>query len=127
MILSTFLKRVLLIDAAGCLASAALLIPAAAPIAALTGLSPALVAGAGWVLVPFGGFFLWLGTRREAPAGLIWAAILLNLVWAVESLVVAAGGLTPLGAALVAAQALGVAGFAALEYLGLRYSRRVSA
>src|SRR3712207_7368515 len=49
-------------------------------------IEPAIVRGAGVALLPIGAFILWLGTRSEAPAALVYAVILGNLAWVAESL-----------------------------------------
>lgn len=118
---ATFLRRVLALDAATCIGTGALLALAAAPLAGLFGLPHALVSGAGIALLPIGLFMAFLATRAQPPRLLVWAVIVGNAVWAVESfIVIGQFGPTTLGAAFVAAQALVVAALAALEYVGLK-------
>jgi len=60
----------------------------------------------------------------------VWAIVSLNLAWTAESILSVAGGyldVTSLGLAFVIAQALAVAGFAALEIVGVRGSARIAA
>ncbi len=123
--MTTFLKRVLLLDAASCLGMGAGLALGAAMLAPLFGLPAALIEGAGLVLIPIGLFIFWLGTRNAAPAALVWAVIVGNIGWTAESLFVAFGqaGITALGTAFVAVQAAAVLGLALLEYSGLRGAR----
>lgn len=67
---------------------------------------------------------LWVvATRPRISSRVVWAVILLNSVWAVDSaLVVAAGwfSLTAVGIAFVLAQAAAVALFAAAQFYALR-------
>lgn len=119
-----FLKRVFLLDAATCAACFLLFVVGAAPLATAGGLPPALVSGAGWVLLPVAALFAWLGTRAAPPALLCWVAIVANLLWAAESF--ATIGMlapTPFGVVLIAGQALGVFALALLEIAGLRMMR----
>jgi hypothetical protein len=67
-----------------------------------------------------------MARRAELPAWSVWLVIGGNLVWTADSLLLLVSGWvapTGLGMAFVAAQALAVAGFAALQWLGLRRSR----
>ncbi len=123
--LSTLLKRVLILDAASCLGMGAALALGAGALSPLFGIDAAVVRGAGLALLPVGAFILWLGTRSEAPAALVYAVILGNAAWVVESLLLASStsGITPLGIAFVSVQAAAVAGLSLLEWLGLRQSR----
>ena len=123
--ITTFLKRVLLLDAASCLGMGAGLLIGATALAAPLGLSAALLGGAGLLLLPLGLFIGWLGLRAEAPAALVWLVILGNLGWVGESLLVAFGraGVSGLGIAFVTVQAAAVLGLALLEYAGLRAAR----
>jgi hypothetical protein len=125
MTLSPFLRRILMLDGASCLAMGALLALAASPFGTLFSLDRGLVAGAGLALLPVGVFILWLGSRRSVHPALIWAVIAGNLLWSAESLVTIghADTTSPLGTAFVAAQAAFVAGLSLLEWIGLRRSR----
>jgi hypothetical protein len=70
-------------------------------------------------------FLIFLATRQLSSQSAVWAAILLNVLWTADSLLLlVTGWVTPtqLGYALVIAQAIGVAVLAALEYVGLRKS-----
>jgi hypothetical protein len=125
MILSTFLKRVLILDAASCLAMSGLLTLGGAPLARMFGIDPQIVGGAGLALVPVGLFMLWLGTRRAAAPAFVYLVIGGNALWTIESFIVAANAvaITGPGMAFVTLQALAVAGLAVLEWIGLRRSR----
>ena len=127
--MTTFLKRVLLLDAASCLGMGAGLLLGAGPLAGPLGLPEALLTGAGAVLIPIGLFIAVIGTRATPPAALVWLVIVGNLGWVVESAIVAFGtaGITPLGTAFVLAQAAAVLGLAVLEYVGVRRATTVAA
>jgi hypothetical protein len=89
------------------------------------GLPAALLRYAGFSLLPFAVFLLYLAARQQSSASPVWAAILLNALWTVDSLLILVTGWvapTEVGYVLVIAQALGVAMLAALEYVGLRKS-----
>ena len=128
MMLSTFLRAILKLDAASCLGMAAITIPAAAILSGPLGIDPAALRGAGLSLVPIGLFILWLGTRREAPAAFAYLVILGNIGWAAVSLLASADlpGITSLGTLLVAGQGLAVLGLAILEWIGVRQSGAVA-
>jgi len=123
--LSNFLRTVLKLDAATCLGMGALVLPAAAALQAPLGVDANLLRAAAASLIPIGLFMLWVGTRREAPAGFVWLIILGNLAWTAGSLLAAADlpGVTALGQLLVAGQGLGVLALAIAEWAGLRQSR----
>ena len=127
--ISTFLKRVLLLDGASCLGMGAGLAIGAEALSPLFGLDAGLVRGAGLALLPIGLFIGGLGTRSAAPALLVYAVILGNLLWTVESflLIGSSPGISALGTAFVAAQAIAVAGWALLEWVGVRKSRAAAA
>lgn len=124
--LSNFLRTVLKLDAASCLGMAALLIPMAEALQAPFGIDSGLLAAAAASLIPIGLFILWLGTRREAAAALVWLVIVGNLGWTAASLAAAGSlpGITSLGHAAVAGQALAVLVLALAEWAGLRSSMR---
>lgn len=122
---STFLRRVLLADAATCVASGLLMTLGARPAGELLGLPADLLLYAGLGLFPFAAFVAYLATREELPRAAVWAVIVLNLLWVADSLLLLlAGWVTPnaAGYAFVVGQALAVAALAELEWLGLRRS-----
>jgi hypothetical protein len=120
-----FLRRVLLADAVASGATGALTLLAAAPLSGLLGLPAGLLRAAGLALLPYAAAVAWLALRRAEPArAVVWAVVAINAVWAVDSvlLLLVPGWVAPtaLGVAFVLAQAAVVAGFAALQGLGLR-------
>lgn len=119
----TFLRRVLFLDAATCLAAGLLMLLGAGLLSGLLGLPEMLLRYAGLSLLPFAGFLLYLGGRVQPPRGGVWLVIALNALWVLDSvLLLVLGGFMPttLGYAFVLAQAAAVAVLAELEYVGLR-------
>lgn len=107
--------------------AAGLLFLAAGPLLDGTlGLPLALLWPAGLVFIGWAAS-LWLAaSRAEVSRPVVWSVIVLNLVYVVGSVVLVAAGwfsLTAAGTAFVLAQAVAVAVFADLQYLGLRRLR----
>jgi hypothetical protein len=129
MTLSTFLRTILKLDAASCLGMAAIVLAATGALSGPLGIDPTMLRGAALSLIPVGLFILWLGTRRQAPAALVYLVIVGNVGWAAGSLLAAAElpGITALGAALVAGQGLAVLALAVMEWWGVRQSIRLAA
>ena len=121
---TTFLRRVLALDAASCAAMGLGMSLAAAPLAALFGLPAELVRTAGLLLLPLAAFIAWLASRPAPPPLLVWVVIVGNAAWTAESFaLLGQHDPTPLGAGFVALQALAVLGLAGLEYAGMRRMR----
>jgi hypothetical protein len=123
---STFLRRVLALDAVSSAAMGALLLLALTPLTGLLGLPRPLLLWAGLSLLPFAALVGWLATRELPPRAGVWAVIILNAFWAVDSLLLLlAGWIEPtfLGAAFVVFQALFVGLLGALEIAELRRLR----
>ena len=121
---SDFLRTVLKLDAASCLGMAALVLPFAGTLAPVIGMEPAALSAAAASLIPIGLFILWAGTRREAPAAIVYLIILGNLGWTGASMATAFGlpGITGIGTLLIAGQGLAVLVLALLEWRGVRQS-----
>ena len=122
--LSNFLRTVLKLDAASCLAMAAIVIPMAGMLQEPLGIDAAALIAAAASLIPIGLFILWLGTRREAPAALVTIVVLGNIGWAVVSFATAGSvpAITFLGQAVVVGQGLAVLALAIAEWAGLKSS-----
>lgn len=127
---STFLRRVLLLDAVSSGAMGVLLLACSSSLAEVLNLPVDLLREAGIVLLPFAAWLAWIATRLRVPRALVWAVIVLNGVWAVDSiLLLFTGWVAPnlLGTLFVSGQAAFVAVMAELEFIGLRKSARVAA
>lgn len=122
--LSNFLRTVLKLDAASCLAMATIVIPLSGMLSESLGIEAAALTAAAAALIPIGLFVLWLGTRREAPAALVVLVIAGNIGWAVASFAAAESvpAITFLGQAAVAGQGLAVLVLAIAEWAGLKSS-----
>ena len=122
--LSNFLRTVLKLDAASCLAIAAIVIPMAGMLQEPLGIEAGALSAAAASLIPIGLFVLWLGTRREAPTALVAIVILGNIGWAIASFAAAGSvpAITFLGQAVVAGQGLAVLALAIAEWAGLKSS-----
>lgn len=121
--LSPFLRRVLLADAIVSGATGLLLFAGAGFLAEILLLPEALLRPAGLFLLPYSMLVGFVATRATSPRWAIWAIIIANALWAVDSvLLLLSGWVTPnaLGYAFVLMQALVVAIFAEAQYLGLR-------
>jgi hypothetical protein len=122
---NAFLQRVLLADTATCVATGLLLLFGAGVLEPWLGLPPMLMRYAGASLLPIAAFIGYVATRESSPRILVWAVIAGNAAWTFDSIALLLTGWvapTALGVAFVAAQALVVAVFTALEYVGLRRS-----
>ncbi|GAA0567631.1 hypothetical protein GCM10009416_02070 [Craurococcus roseus] len=118
-----FLRFALLGDAAASGATGLLLAAGAGALASLLGLPEGLLRVAGLLLLPYAAFVAWAGTRDGVPRNAVRAVVAINLLWVLDSvLLLAFGPVSPngLGVAFVLAQALVVAGFAAMQWTALR-------
>lgn len=120
---SPLLRWALLADAAASGVMGLLMLLGAGPLGTLLHLPAALLSGAGLVLLPYAALVAWLGSRASLTRPAVWAVIGINAIWAADSLLLLASGWVQpngLGQAFVVAQALAVALFAELQFLGLR-------
>lgn len=126
----SLLKYALLGDALASGAMGLLLVAAAAPLAGLLGLPESLLRIAGASLLPFAAIVAWVGTRAEPPRAAVWAVVVYNALWVVESFALLLLGWyvpTALGIAFIVAQAVVVAAFAEMQVFGLRTARTAPA
>lgn len=124
--LSSLLRRALGVDAVASLAAGLALAFAASPLAALLLVPRPLLFGAGLVCIGYAAVIAVLATRARLPGWAAWTVIVGNLAWAAGCVLLAFGPwLQPsaAGIAFLLVQGLLVAGFAELQYLGLRRSR----
>jgi hypothetical protein len=120
---NTFLRRLLLADAAISGATGVLMLAAATLLERWLALPAPLLRSAGFSLLPFAALVLYLSRRDVLPRGGVWTVIALNFAWVIGSAVLLlAGGVEPngLGYAFVIVQAIAVAGLAEMQYMGLR-------
>lgn len=124
---SNFLRTVIALDAAACGVMGAVLAFDAGALAQPLGLSPALMQPVGWFLLPYAGVLAWLASRPSLPRAVVWTLVGVNLLWAVESIALAALGWiqpTTLGLTVLIGQAVAAVVVAELQYLSLRRARR---
>jgi hypothetical protein len=121
----SFLRRVLFADAASCAGMGLGMMLFAAPVSQLLDLPAQRIDEVGLLLLPCAAFVAYLATKSSPPRLGVWAVIVLNVIWVVESFALLfAGWVSPnaLGVAFIAGQALLVALLAELEYVGLKKS-----
>ena len=121
---TSFLRRVWWADAAVSAVVGAAMAGAAGLLGELIGLPARLLAVAGLSLLPYAAFLAWLATRSAVPRAAAWAPVLLNVVWAIDCIVLAAmqADAGPLLIGFIAVQVVTVLTFAELEFGGLRRS-----
>ena len=122
---SPFLRRVLVADALASGATGLLLALGADKLEGLLGLPAVLLLCAGLILLPSAAVLGMIAARPSVPRAALWAVIVCNALWAIDSIALLASGWvapTGLGYGFVLAQALVVALFAELQYLGMRRS-----
>jgi len=118
------LRTALRIDAAASGGLGLVSLAGAPLLAGPVGAPEAALRGVGGFLVVFGIALVVLSTRPTMPVPLVWAVVVGNLAWVAASAVVALlAPLTVLGTVVAVVQAVGVAVFADLEWLGLRRMR----
>lgn len=118
-----FIRNALLLDAAASGATALLAIAGAPFLSPILGLPAAVLAWAGVVLVPFV-LLLLASARRQTVARMTLVDIIaINVLWVAASFGLLVSGLVSpnaLGIAFVSAQAIAVALFAELQFIGMR-------
>lgn len=121
--ISNFLKFVLFADAATCIGTGSLLAAGGGFLESYLGLPVQIMLYSGLSLFPFAAFLIYLATRKSISKTAMWIVIALNALWTIDSLLLLLSGWvepTTFGYAFVIFQAIGVAIFADLEYIGLR-------
>lgn len=122
----SFLRRVLLADAAASTATGALMLFGTSMLEPLLGLPVSLMQIAGASLLPFAALVAFIATRERIPRRAVWLVIIVNAVWTIDSIALLLTGWvqpTLLGNAFVIGQALAVGVLAELQYFGLRRAR----
>lgn len=122
---SSFLRQALLADAVTSTACGVLMLLAAGPLAGMLGLPEALLRIAGAMLLPFAALVAYLSLRPRLPRIAVWAVVLMNGLWAADSVLLLMSGWvapTAAGYVFVLAQAAVVLMYAELQFMGLRRS-----
>lgn len=118
-----FLRRVLGVDAASCVAMGLLLCLGSDLLAELLALPRMLLEYAGLSLFPIAGFIAWVATPSHLSRSSVWIVIIGNLLWVLGSVLLLITDLVSpnlIGYVFIIAQAVTVAVLAELEYIGLR-------
>jgi hypothetical protein len=118
-----FLRRVLMLDAVATGATGLLMTFFASTLTGLLAIPGTLLFYAGLILLPYALLVAWLARRDTLPRWAIWAVIVTNVLWAMDSVLLAMSGWigpNALGLAFIIMQALVVVAFAELQYVGLR-------
>ncbi|MBC7954489.1 MAG: hypothetical protein H7Y33_01295 [Cytophagales bacterium] len=123
MLISSFLRRVLLADAAVSLAAGAVMVLGGAWLQGLLQLPALLLVPSGLSLFGYAALLGWLARRASVRRDAVWLLVVGNLAWAVACLAIAAGvAFAPsvLGQAFLGAQVIAVLVFAELQFMALR-------
>ena len=124
---STFLRRVLALDAAVTAGNGLIYLVAAGPVGRLLDVSSDLLMGLGIFLLAFGAAVGFLATRPAPSTGWVKVVVGANIAWVAASLcALLFGWLEPstVGTVWISLQAAVVAGFAALQAAGLNRRQR---
>lgn len=120
---ASFLRWILLIDAATCVAMGLALALGAEILSDPLGLPAPLLHYSGLALLPIAAYIAWVATRKDPPSLAIAIVVAGNALWIAASVVLLASGWvspSPLGSLFVIAQALAVALLDVLEYVAWR-------
>ena len=119
--LLTDLRGVLRLDSVATAAVGVLAVAGAVALDDLLGLPAAVLIPVGLFLLAYAAGVWAVAARPRVSRGAATAVAVLNVAWVVASVVTAAlGDLTALGVGVVLAQAVAVAGFAALQLVAVR-------
>jgi len=119
----TFLRRVLVADAAISGTTGLLILLAANPLSKMLGVPAELLRYSGASLIPFTALLAYVITRDNLARTTVQTVIALNAVWVVASIALLfSDQIAPnrLGTAFIIVQAVMVALFAEMQYVGLR-------
>lgn len=122
---SLLLRRALQLDAVASGAMAVMLIFGAGTLASLLNLPETLLRSTGVFLIAWTALVGFLATRETLSKTIVWAVIVGNAVWTIDTLaLLATNWIAPntLGIAFIVMQAVAVGLFAELQYMGLRKS-----
>lgn len=121
---SNLLRYTLRGDAIFSVATGAIGLAAARPLATLLGIQPPLILGIlGALVVLYGAFLFYTAAQAQINRRIAIAAIALDVIWVIDSAVLLIAGWLPLtstGMWTIALVAVAVAVFAELKFFGLR-------
>ena len=123
MLMSRFLRLVLLADAGATAATGLLLAAASRPLESWLNIPADLLFYSGVALLPYAAFVFYLASQEHVSRAAVWTVVVCNAAWAIDSvLLLTTGWIAPttLGYAFVIAQAVVVAVFCELQVTGLR-------
>jgi hypothetical protein len=123
MLMSRFLRTVLLADAVATMATGVVMAVGSTALEPWLNIPAPLLFYAGLVLLPYAAFVFYLTRQSEVPRSAVWAVVLCNAAWAIDSLLLLTTGWiapSPLGYAFVIVQAVVVAVFCELQWLAMR-------
>jgi hypothetical protein len=123
---TTLLRRALQADAVFVTISGLAALLGAGQMESLFGIPAGYLQPLGIFLLAFAVFLGVVATRQTINRRLAWAVVILGAIWVVDSLILLVSGLLPLTPAgwwFTLIQALIVADFAIVEYVGLRRAR----
>lgn len=124
---SSLLRTGLRLDAVLSLAAAAAVALLLEPLTSVFGVDREHLIGIAAFMVGWAAITGWMGAQPRLPAWSVWLSIIVNIEWAVASLLLPSLGWispTPIGWGVLLAQVAGVLIFAELQWLGLRRSQR---
>jgi hypothetical protein len=127
--MTSYLKKVLIADAAISGAAAVAMMAGSTFLPTLLGLPAELLLWAGVALIPFVASLALIIRQNQVAMGVPVAIIAINIAWVIASLLVAfwpAFATTLFGKVFVVAQAATVALFAELQIIGLRRARAMA-
>lgn len=122
---SPLLRWALVADSIASGAMALLMLLFAGALEGLLQIPAQLLFNVGLILVPYAALVGYLGTRAALPSWIVWTVIGANLLWVLDSVLIAVSGwIAPnaLGYTFTFGQALAVAVLAELQFVGLRRS-----
>jgi hypothetical protein len=122
---SAFLRFALVADAVASGATGLAMALFSSALSGLLNLPATLLFYAGLILIPYAAAIAYLSRREVLPRWAVFAVIACNVLWAVDSVILAfSGWIAPsaLGYAFILGQALVVFAFAEMQYVGLRRS-----
>ena len=117
------LRHALLADALVSGTTGLLLTLGAGFLTSFLGLPDTLLRYVGVSLLPYAAVIAFIATRRPIPSTAVWAVIVINALWALDSIVLLLSGwVSPniFGAGFIIVQAAAVALFAEIQYISLR-------